>query len=343
MMADLVTGTASLPPAWDALFDAGPGLQSRRTWFAATEDAALPEGAQAQYATVQDGAQPLALLPMATGPGRRASSLTSPYSVLFQPLLAPGADPAAIGQALGRLLRAPPTVLLEALSPEWPALAPLLQGFRRAGLATARYDHFGNWSVEAGNGGWDAYLASRPGALRETIRRKTRTAAKDASVRFEITRDTAGLPAALAAYEAVYARSWKVPEPFPRFNATLLQRLAPLGAMRLGVLWQGNVPMAAQYWTVAGNTATVLKLAHDEAARALSPGTLLTAHMIRALLGEGIQTLDFGRGDDPYKQQWTGTRRQRIGVMLANPLHPTGLLALGRHWAGMARRRLRPR
>ena len=343
MKAETVAGTAALPPEWDTLFDAGPGVQSRRTWFAATEDAALPDGTRAQYVTVQDSDQPLALLPMAVGPGRHATSLTSPYSVLFQPLLAPGADPVAIGHALGRVLRAHPVVMLEALAPEWPALDPLLDGLRRAGLAAARFDHFGNWSVDVEGLGWDGYLASRPGALRETLRRKGRTAAKDAAVRFEITQDAAGLPATLAAYEAVYARSWKVPEPFPRFNTALLERLAPVGAMRLGVLWQGDMPMAAQYWTVADGTATVLKLAHDEAARTLSPGTLLTAHMIRSLLDEGVQRLDFGRGDDSYKQQWTGTRTQRIGVMLANPLRPAGLLALGRHWAGVARRRLRPR
>ena len=37
-------------------------------------------------------------------------------------------------------------------------------------------------------------------------------------------------------------------------------------------------------WVLAGGTATVLKLAHDEAARSRSPGTVLTAAMIRGLL-----------------------------------------------------------
>ena len=80
---------------------------------------------------------------------------------------------------------------------------------------------------------------------------------------------------------------------------------------------------------VAGGTATVLKLAHDEAARARSPGTVLTALMIRALLErDGVAELDFGRGDDAYKSLWAGRRRQRIGVLLVNPRRPLGLLAL---------------
>ena len=132
-------------------------------------------------------------------------------------------------------------------------------------------------------------------------------------------------------------------EPYPRFNAALLEAMAGIGAMRLGVMWRGEVPVAAQYWTVWDGVATVLKLAHDDAAKSLSPGTLLTAHMIRGLLAEGVSELDFGRGDDGYKRDWAGVRRQRIGVMLANPKRLRGMAALGRHWAGMATRGMRER
>ena len=205
-----------------------------------------------------------------------------------------------------------------------------------------RYDHFGNWYEDVAGLDWPAYLVRRPGALRETIRRRTAAAARDPAIRFEIVRTPGAVPEALAAYETVYAASWKVPEPHPRFNATLLPLAARLGTLRLALLWRGTTPLAAQYWTVFDGTATVLKLAHDEQGRALSPGTLLTAHMIRLLLeGEGVHTLDFGRGDDPYKQAWTFTRRQRIGLLLANPLHPTGLAAIARHTAGRLRRAVR--
>ena len=83
--------------------------------------------------------------------------------------------------------------------------------------------------------------------------------------RFEIVDGGAPLDAAVAAYETVYAKSWKDPEPFPAFNAALIRATAELGILRLGLWWVGDVPAAAQFWIVEGGHATVLKLAHDEA------------------------------------------------------------------------------
>jgi CelD/BcsL family acetyltransferase involved in cellulose biosynthesis len=67
---------------------------------------------------------------------------------------------------------------------------------------------------------------------------------------------------------------------------------------------------------------------------------VLTGLMIRHLLDEEhVAELDFGRGDDAYKQDWTGMRRQRHGVLLANPRRPAGIAATARHMAGRLRRR----
>jgi CelD/BcsL family acetyltransferase involved in cellulose biosynthesis len=64
--------------------------------------------------------------------------------------------------------------------------------------------------------------------------------------------------------------------------------------------------------------------------------------MIDSLIAEGgVRELDFGRGDDDYKQLWVGTRRQRIGVLVVDPRHPAGLASLARHAAGRLRARLR--
>ena len=56
----------------------------------------------------------------------------------------------------------------------------------------------------------------------------------------------------------------------------------------------------------------------------------------------GKAVYDFSIGDDDYKRMWVGCRMQRIGVVLADPRHPAGALAIMRHAAGALRRRLSP-
>ena len=64
--------------------------------------------------------------------------------------------------------------------------------------------------------------------------------------------------------------------------------------------------------------------------------------MLRRLIDvEGVTEIDFGRGDDEYKRGWATQRRQRIGLVLANPWRARGLAFLGRHAMGRARAALR--
>jgi len=100
--------------------------------------------------------------------------------------------------------------------------------------------------------------------------------------------------------------------------------------------------VAAHYWLVDGGRAYLLKLVHDAAAAAASPGTALTALMIRGLIEtDGVRELDFGRGDDAYKQLWVAERRQRMGVMVTDPWHPAGMLELARQGAARGKNLLR--
>lgn len=330
---------AALGPEWDDLFTASAGLQSSRPWFEATIAAALPAGAEPHLLAVSDEAGPLALVPMLAGPGKAWGSLTTPYTCLYQPLLRPGSSVLAqtIG-AIGRYCRTWPITRFEALDPDWPGLGLLRRSLADAGLVNRTFAHFANWHEQVMPGSWDAYLAGRPGALRETIRRRTR-AAERAGTRIELHRAPSALPAALDAYEAVYRRSWKMPEAFPAFNGALIRALADSGALRIGIMWSADTPIAAQYWSVVANVATVLKLAHDEHYKPLSPGTVLTAATIRQLIEiDGVNELDFGRGDDGYKQGWASQRRLRIGLLAVNVRTGVGLRELITHDVGTLRR-----
>lgn len=330
-------------PAWcDVFLDPpdGPDFFASRCWYDTLLQHGLPPGARA----VPLAPRASVMLPMMRHAGRQRS-LTTLYTIGWRPLPARGASPAelqAAGLVLGGTLRRNPPVALDALDPEAPGLTPLLQGIADAGLSVLPHDHFGNWHEPLAEGaGWDGYLAGRDPALRATILRKTPRTLRQMS--FELhSAPGPDLDGAIAAYEEVRGRSWKPQEPFPRFDAALMRATAAAGTLRLGLLRNPDGTAAAvQYWIVSGGNATLLKLVHDEARRAASPGTVLTARMIAGLIEEDrVRDLDFGRGDDPYKVLWVSRRRQRIGLTIADPLHPAGALAIARHLAGRLRRRL---
>ena len=324
---DCHAGLSDLPPHFFLLF--GETLFDSAAWYSAVCTAGLPPTAEALFVSVSAGGHPLALFPMRRDV-TRISSLTTPYTCLWRPLTAPGLTAAQLhgaGRAFGRWCRSWATVRLDALDLEDPAWSILLAGLRDAGINPLPFDHFGNWSAFTGLG-WDAYLADRPGQIRESLRRRGKQLLADGAT-FRVVTDGRDLEPAIAQYEAVYAASWKQPEPFPQFNAALMRASAAEGWLRLGLLEMNGKTLAAQIWIMQGGRATVLKLAHDEAFNSASPGTVLTGWMIRHLLEcDEAAVLDFGRGDDEYKQSWTSLRRQRQGLVLANPWRPFGLGAV---------------
>ncbi len=115
--------------------------------------------------------------------------------------------------------------------------------------------------------------------------------------------------------------------------------MSSLGLLRCAIWSLSATPVAVQLWVVeTSGRATVLKLAHDEAFKALSPGTVLTAMTLRHLLDqEHLTEIDFGRGDDAYKEGWAAQRRQRIGLLLVDPWRLSEALQLGRHTLGRMR------
>ena len=332
----------ALPADADGLFADSSGLFHSRAWWRTVLAFGMPDHTRPCFLLLWADDRPAALFPLCRPEaGGAQASLTTPYTCQYAPLLASDLSAAAAAEifaGFARSCRGWATTRLDALRDDWPALPACLDAARQAGLTVVRFAHFGNWHEDVGGLDWSGYLARRPGALRETIRRKLRRGERRADASFTLVTDPSDLEPGIDAFEQVYARSWKEPEPFPRFNAGLMRETAAAGLLRLGIWRIGDTPVAVQLWIVEHGTATVLKLAHDEAFQADSPGTVLTALMLRTLLdAEHVAAIDFGRGDDPYKQGWASQRRQRIGLVLVNPLRPAGLGFLARHKLGRIR------
>jgi CelD/BcsL family acetyltransferase involved in cellulose biosynthesis len=330
----------ALPSDAVALF--GADFFATVSWYRTVVAHALPPDTRAVFLTLSDPNGVVAVFPMAIA-GRSAMALTTPYTCEWRPLLAPALSlsaRASVWRRFGAWCAGFATVRLDAM--DRAVADSIARGVAACGVIPLPFDHFGNW-CQTVDSGWSLYLQARPGHVREVLRRRSKRLAQSGAA-FTVIAEAAEVERGIAAFERAYATSWKTPEPYPMFNPALMRSCAAEGSLRLGMLAQGNAILAVQFWVVAGRWSAVLKLAHDEAARALSPGTILTARMIEYLItADGITEIDFGRGDDPYKQSWTSTRRQRVGLELANPLRASGLLSIGRHLGGKALRELRRR
>lgn len=336
-----VDGLEALPAEARALF-AGPAeFYATEGWYRTLIATALPAGAVACFALLRIGPAMVALFPLLRHADGGLQSLTTPYSCLYRPLLANGLDAAALRLVGRTLARHVPGLRLEALALDMPGLSELERGFRAGGKWVLSFEHFGNWHEDVTGQDWPAYLAGRTSALRQTIRRRTARLLANPAISLRLLVEPADIEPGIAAFEAIYRRSWKQPEPYPEFNAGCIRLAAAQGVLQLALLCEAETPVAVQLWVVTAGCAQVLKLAHDEAFRAMSPGTVLTAWAIRRFFeDDSITAIDFGRGDDAYKQGWASQRRSRVGLLLVSPRTPAGLRLYARHGLGRAWRKI---
>ncbi|MGH6967526.1 MAG: GNAT family N-acetyltransferase [Stellaceae bacterium] len=278
--------------------------------------------------------------------GRRLLSLSNYYSTEHGPVYAAGG--AVLSQGLGAIAREIAdarydAVQLAALDPRDESFACLMDAFGAASLRPQRYFDSGTWYEETAGVDFDRYVAARPSALRNTWRRKSKALAAAHRVDCVFYDDATALAGGVQDYERVYAESWKQAEPFADFMPHLIRAAAKVGALRLGILKVDAAPVAAQCWLAWRGRITIYKLAHATRFDELSVGTVLTMRMMeRVLERDRPREIDFGRGDDAYKKSFLARRRERWGLLIANPHTLAGRCLAWREAAlGVAKRVLR--
>ncbi len=274
----------------------------------------------------------------------RAKPLANFYTSLFSPLSSTAEDrPAAIRSIAKRLAKERPrfaAVTFAPLDAACPDVAMLDRALSSEGWFVRRYFCFGNWTLPCAGLTFDAYMAGRDSKLRNTYERKAKKLLASGSM--EIITRPEDVDVAMSAYENIYAKSWKRPEPYPTFARGWARRCAEQGWLRLGVARVGDVAIAAQIWFVFDGRAYIYKLVYDDAHAKWSAGTVLTAHMMRnALEVDRVVEVDFLTGDDPYKSDWMTHRRERIGLMACNLRSAEGLLLAAKEFAAQATAPLR--
>lgn len=319
-------------------------------WYANLIDtvyAQEPRKAEVRLHVLRRQGRVLAVLPTVAQSGtlgREISALSNFYTAVYAPAIADDAEAADLLPLTRALRDSSAGARAYRFAPMDPAsreFNTLKKALGLAGLSTHSYFAFGNW-YEPVREPWAEYLKQRSGQVRSAIKRSAKKFAAEGG-RLEIVHDGPALEAGLAAYQAVYARSWKVPEPYAGFVPGLIRLCARRGWLRLGLAWLGDKPVAAQLWIVAHGRADIYKLAYDEAHKGLAPGTLLTALLMEHVIDvDGVKEIDYLIGDDPYKADWMSQRRERLGLVAYDPLTLRGLIGMIRQVVGAKWRQRRP-
>lgn len=324
---------------------------SNLDWFEMLRCHGLPLDISPTYLLASSPEGPVACLPVLRvvqgASPKRLEALSNYYNPLFSPVLTPNSEQAAAA-ALHHFLSGPAKntdiVDLHPMDANSRFFHEAEATLKRKAYWTDRYFCFGNWYLEVAGRDYEQYFRDLPTKIRKNAPRERRRLVEKGMVIHLYTQHDAELEQGIRAYDQVYAGSWKKPEPYPEFIPELCRLAARQGWLRLGIMTLGEekIPVAAQLWLVQGRTAYIYKVAYVEQYAKQSVGTVLTCEMMRHVIDtDKVTQVDYGMGDDPYKQEWMSHRRERFGLVAFNLRRPLGLLAASRHFGGKLLRPLR--
>jgi CelD/BcsL family acetyltransferase involved in cellulose biosynthesis len=338
-----------LPGAYSTLFEAG-ARQSfflSLEWFRTLEKTTLQPGEKLVLLGLESGdgdRPPLALLACksaARSADERAagwlSSFTNFHSLEFAPLIAPHAvhhaeSLASIVTAIAEARPRWPGVRLDALDPSAPFFEEMLRLFRSNGFAAFPVFQFGNWHQDVTGRRFSDYFST----LSKSAQRRSRKFDRSENMTFQLVDDPDEIESAIGHYQSVYDGSWKEPERFPHFIPDLLRMAARRGNLRLGLLHVDGQPVAAEICLLANERSISVKSGYIEKFRKIGPGSILTVKMIEHLMEvDRIREIDFGSGDESYKQEWMSSRRERWGIIAFNLRTVEGISGAAQHIGGL--------
>lgn len=298
------------------------------------------------------GRSAIGILPMVeTAPnpakrGRHLRALSNFYTPLTGLVVGGGQDAHLCARAIAAtLVKDRPrwsSIDIHPVDPLSSQYEALVDALKSEGYIVHKYFCFGNWYLLVDGRSFAQYFSTLPSRLRNTIERKEGRLRASGLIRVDIIRSTVDLEPAIDAYERVYLESWKVPEPYPDFMRGFIKTIAEQGWLRLGLLYIGGEPAAAQVWIVQSQVAAIYKLAYSNRFARHSPGSILSAHLMKHVIDrDKVQSVDYLVGDDHYKKDWMTHRRERWGIVAYSPRTLSGLASAGKEFAGDTFRRLK--
>jgi Acetyltransferase (GNAT) domain len=303
-------------------------LFDRLDWLESLHRAALRDHAPL-LARASDAQHDLWLPLIQKGNGH-CGALANWYNFSWRPIFSTGCDEIMRLSLLREIaISVPEKARRLTLSPvpdEDGSARLLTTAFEQAGWVVKQTPCDENHFLNVRGRSFDEYWSTRPGQLRNTVKRK----GKKGIVSIRIEREFN--PDSWRDYEKIYARSWKPHEGSPNFLRQLATQEAVAGCLRLGLAYIDGQPVAAQFWTVENGVALIHKLAHDERHLSASPGTLLSAALFQHVIDvDRVEEIDFGTGSAAYKREWMEEMRPRYEIELLWPNHVANWPRILRH------------
>jgi CelD/BcsL family acetyltransferase involved in cellulose biosynthesis len=190
---------------------------------------------------------------------------------------------------------------------------------RHMGLSFRTYVSCVNRYCNVIDSSFERFIEDLPQSTLKDIRYCQRRLEKNGSLVFQIITGSDTIDPCLDVYDAIRARSWKAAEIEREFNRDFMHITATRGWLRMGILYYNEVPIAVQKWIVVDRKAYIYDVLYDEDYKKFSPGKILTSMMFQhAIENDQVTYIDYLRGDEPYKEDWTPVLRQRVGVIAYN-------------------------
>ncbi|ABI60463.1 GNAT family N-acetyltransferase [Nitrosomonas eutropha] len=340
-----------LPTNYQKLFELGEktSFDLSRDWFLLLETNVIQQTKEiciytSEEGSVMQGIWPTLLRKKGKLSARQINGFTCFYSSLYQPLILPNLTIDNLADCLRKIVSDTRADVLrfDIMDPSWSGFDLHEQALKKIGFKTDRFFCWGNWYLPVNNQSFSAYLQGLSSRVRNTLERRKKKFLAGGRGKLEIITTHDKLSIAIDAWEKIYGASWKIPEPYPEFMPSLISLCATRGWLRLGIAYYDEEPIAAQLWIINHGRAAIYKLAYDEKYANLSPGTILTAHLMQYVIDvDKVHEVDYLTGDDAYKKDWMSHRRERLGLVAYNPVSFWGLACMSKHIAGKIRKRIR--
>jgi len=178
-------------------------------------------------------------------------------------------------------------------------------------------------------GTWEEFWAGTSQRFKKTVRNVRNRLAKVGTVSIEEHRIVSPDSPVFADLLAVSTRSWKAKEKLAiatmpgmaDFFHELTARASARGWLRLWIMRLDGVPVATEYQLEADGRVHALRADFDAAMPDdLSPGTHLTAEIVRALFGrDTAYEYDMGPGNNQYKSRWASAAHELGRLRIFRP------------------------